>query len=374
MANEYRAVVIGHTGRGNYGHDIDLSFAEIPSVEVVAVADPDEAGRAMAQVRTGAMRSYADYRTMLDRERPDLALVCPRWSDQHQAMIAACCETGVRGVYCEKPLAPSLAEADEIRTLCQATGLRLIVAHRSRENPYMQWARDLLASGEVGRLEAVRAHGKCDHRAGGMDLAVLAPHLFDQMDYFAGSPTWVFGQVTENGRPVTRADAVAGDEGVGLVAGDRISAMYGFPNGVVGYYETYPGDRAGEHWYGIELHCTHGIIALRNLPRGEVYRYPFGLWMPPVEAGKWERVLLPEWEDQATGRPRQGSDWGHESNRRHALSLIRSIEENATPRDTTTVDDVIRVHEMLSGIYWSHLTGSRIPLPLEDRGEPLARV
>src|SRR6185437_136686 len=127
----------------------------------------------------------------LERERPEIALVCPRWCDQHRAMILACIEAGVRGIYCEKPLAPTLAEADDIVTACRESGTRLIVAHRSRENPYMHWARRLVESGEIGRVEAIRAHGKFDRRAGGMDLAVLAPHLFDQMRYLAGAPTWV---------------------------------------------------------------------------------------------------------------------------------------------------------------------------------------
>lgn len=372
MAAKYRAVAIGHTGHGNYGHDIDLSFAEIPEVELIAVADPDEAGRAAAQARTGASRSYADYRVMLETEAPDLALVCPRWSDQHKAMILACLAAGVRGIYCEKPLVPTLSDADEVLAACREARVRLIVAHRSRENPYMHWARDLLASGEVGRLEAIRAHGKFDKRAGGMDLAVLAPHLFDQMRYFAGAASWVFGDVTQDGRPITRADAYPGAEGVGLIAGDRVAAMYGFPNGVVGYYETYPGDRAGERWYGIELHCTRGIIALRNLPRGEVYRYPYGLWMPPVEDGRWERIHLSEWDDDATGAPRIGSASTRESNRRHALSLVRAVENDAEPRDTTTMEEAVAVQEMLCGIYASHLSGKRVALPLVDRRDPLS--
>src|SRR5436305_1901154 len=33
----YRAAIIGHTGRGNYGHDMDLIFTDHPKVELVAV-------------------------------------------------------------------------------------------------------------------------------------------------------------------------------------------------------------------------------------------------------------------------------------------------------------------------------------------------
>lgn len=372
MTTTYRVVAIGHTGRGDYGHAIDLSAAELPQVELVAVADPDPAGRAAAQSRTRAPRAYADYRAMLVQERPDLALVCPRWCDQHVAMILACIDAGVRGIYCEKPLAPTLADADEVLAACRRAGVWLTVAHRSRENPYLQRAHDLLAGGELGRLEALRAHGKFDQRAGAMDLAVLGAHLFDQMRCLAGAPTWVFGTVTERGRPIMREDARPGAEGVGLIAGDRIAAMFGFPDGVVGYYETYPGDRAGSRWYGVEVYGTRGILALRNLPRGEVYRYPYGLWLPPAADGVWERILLPEWEERTDGTPRRDRDWTHESNRRHLLSLIRAVESEAEPRDTTTVAEAVAVQEMVTGIYASHLAGARLSLPLTDRGDPLA--
>jgi hypothetical protein len=37
----FRAGVIGHTGRGNYGHGLDIAFVDLPGVQLVALADPD---------------------------------------------------------------------------------------------------------------------------------------------------------------------------------------------------------------------------------------------------------------------------------------------------------------------------------------------
>src|SRR5688500_17841118 len=47
----YTAAIIGHTGRGNYGHGMDVVFNDRPGIEIVGVADPGEAGRAKAQQR-----------------------------------------------------------------------------------------------------------------------------------------------------------------------------------------------------------------------------------------------------------------------------------------------------------------------------------
>ena len=62
MGKQYKAVLIGHTGQGNYGHGLDMVYSDMPEVDVVAVADPDPEGLAAAVQRTGATRPYADYR------------------------------------------------------------------------------------------------------------------------------------------------------------------------------------------------------------------------------------------------------------------------------------------------------------------------
>src|SRR6187402_2705 len=67
-----RAVVIGHTGRGDYGHGLDKVFTGRPGVELVALADPDEAGRKKTAAALGLTKQYADYREMLAKEKPAL--------------------------------------------------------------------------------------------------------------------------------------------------------------------------------------------------------------------------------------------------------------------------------------------------------------
>ena len=63
---KYRIGVIGHTGRGNYGHGIDTVWRHVPGCQVVAVSDPDGGGRAAAKDRLNAETAYADYRKMIE--------------------------------------------------------------------------------------------------------------------------------------------------------------------------------------------------------------------------------------------------------------------------------------------------------------------
>src|SRR3954463_11576950 len=84
----YRAGIIGHTGHGNYGHGLEICCSGLPGVEVVALADADETGRAAAAQRAGAARAYADYGEMLEREALDVLAIAPYWFDQREAMVA----------------------------------------------------------------------------------------------------------------------------------------------------------------------------------------------------------------------------------------------------------------------------------------------
>ena len=49
MAKTWRVGIIGRTGKGDYGHAVDMAITKLPNVEIVAVADEHEGGRAAAQ-------------------------------------------------------------------------------------------------------------------------------------------------------------------------------------------------------------------------------------------------------------------------------------------------------------------------------------
>ena len=69
MQKVYRVGVIGRTGKGDYGHALDLAFNGIENIACIAVADEDPEGLRQAGERIGAQHLYADYRDMLDKEK-----------------------------------------------------------------------------------------------------------------------------------------------------------------------------------------------------------------------------------------------------------------------------------------------------------------
>src|SRR4051794_16461445 len=171
----YRAAVIGRTGRGDYGHGLDVAFVNQPKLTLVAVADEDDQGRAAAARRLGVEKSYADYREMLDREKPQFVVIGPRWVDRHKEMILECAGRGIH-MFCEKPMSRDVAESDAIVSACERSHVKLAVAFQTRYGPRYERAKELIRSGAIGEVLEVRGRGKEDRRGGGWARRGLRPN------------------------------------------------------------------------------------------------------------------------------------------------------------------------------------------------------
>lgn len=368
MNKPLRAVIIGDNAHGAFGHYLDRAFSRVPQVEVVAAADPVEAGLKEACERSKAQCGYADYRQMLEKERPELAVIAPRFCDRRKEMVLACVEAGVKGIYLEKPVAASVADADAMVQACDRAGVRAVVDHW-RAGGDVRKTKELIDGGAIGQVQVIRGHGKNDARAGAVDLMLLGTHVLDAMLHLAGSEVaWVHGRVTKDGREVTQADAFDGPEGMPRTAGNGITAEFAFANGVIGYYESIPTSKdkdqaipPGSNYLGVEIGGTRGILSLRYR---SLYHYPRGQWMAGDQFGKWEKVDIGEWEklDVETYYVRC-----HE---RCITELLRAIEENRVPREVSTLHDSRIVTEMIMAVHQSHLAGRRVPLPLQNRMNP----
>src|SRR6516164_1529318 len=161
MPKTYRVAVIGRTGKGNYGHGLDVVWKSFDNVEIVAVADEDEKGRVAAAKRLGVKNAYADYREMLDKEKPQIVSVADRFLDSHRDSVVACARAGA-SIFLEKPMARSLAEADEMVKACETHHVKLAIAHQTRHSPRLKVIRGLIADGKLGDLVELRGRGKED--------------------------------------------------------------------------------------------------------------------------------------------------------------------------------------------------------------------
>ena len=360
------AVGLGHTGRGDYGHGLDAVFADRPGVALAAVADPDEAGRAKAVARTRAPRAYADYREMLEKERPRLVSVAPRHADQRLAMILAALRAGAH-VLSEKPFVTAPAEADAILAEAGARNLKIAVAHQMRLAPPVVRLRQAVADGLLGDLLALHAVGKQDARAGGEDMMVLGTHLFDLLRLFAGDPEWCTARVLVQGRDATAADARATKDAVGPVAGDEIDAQFAFPRGVLATFTSRGRLREAAGRWGVELVGSKGRARiLCDIPPIVLVLKP-GAWAPEGRADAWAPLPGAE-EDGKAG----GADAFAAANRRVVDDWLDAIAKGRQP--ACGGSDGAKAVEMAMAVYHAALGGGRVRFPLAVRTHPLAKA
>jgi predicted dehydrogenase len=354
--------VIGRTGGGDYGHGYDIIFKDLDNVSVEAIADQDAEGLKKAAARSGALRQYRDYREMLQKEKPDLVSIAPRQPDCHKAICLAAIEV-CRGIFIEKPITETPADADEILEAADKRGVKIQVAHNRRYTAGFVSIRPLLKEGLIGQVRQVQIHGKQDKRSGGEDLLVLGTHDFDLMRFYFGDPLWCQASVTRDGRDITRADVGQGQEPI-LVAGDSIHALFAFPSNVMVHWSSL---KRTDHWntnfskrekWAFEILGTKGIIAHQaGLDFAWLDSPFFGHVNDDV---KWQPLPLPkelDWPDHA----------------RHPIkSLIHAIEDDGQP--VCSGRDGRWAVEMVAAVYESQRARARVTFPLASRAHPLLKL
>lgn len=116
--------------------------------EVVALADPDAARARARAAAFGIPAAYADVAEMLERERPDaLDIASPRAT--HAALVRLAATRGI-AILCQKPLAPSLAEAAALVAEVGARS-RLMVHENWRFRPHYRRLKSWIEAGRIGR-------------------------------------------------------------------------------------------------------------------------------------------------------------------------------------------------------------------------------
>lgn len=124
-----------------------------PRVQLVAGSSRDAGRRERFAQRTNA-RSYADWREMLASEKLDIVGVAS-FASSHAELVVACAESGVRAIFCEKPIATRLADAERMLAACRQSGSLLVINHNRRFHPQFRELQRRIAAGELGELTGV---------------------------------------------------------------------------------------------------------------------------------------------------------------------------------------------------------------------------
>ncbi len=161
---------VGLIGAGYIGHTIALAYRAVASVfpqagrpRLVALADVNQAAAAKAAERYGFARATGDWRGLLADPAIDLvAIATPNYL--HAEMAEAALAAG-KHVHCEKPMAPSLVQAESMARAARASKGRTIVGYNYLHNPVVAAAREIIAGGEIGTVLHFRGTHSEDYMA-----------------------------------------------------------------------------------------------------------------------------------------------------------------------------------------------------------------
>lgn len=246
----------------------------------------DEAAVAAAAAQLGWESYETDWRRLVARD--DIGLVdISTPGDTHVAIAIAAAEAG-KHVFCEKPLANSLAEARQMCAAVERAGVIGMVNFNYRRVPAVELARRLIADGRLGRIYHWRAvylqnwimdpHFPLvwrlqKERAGTGALGDLGAHIVDLARMLVGEIETVTG-LTETfirQRPVEAAN----DARLGATAGDRMgevtvddAALFlaRFTNGAVGSFEVTRFAKGRANFNSFEINGEKGSLVF-NLER-----------------------------------------------------------------------------------------------------------
>src|SRR6516165_871319 len=148
-------VGLGFIGFGLIGKRHVLDFRDQPDAALVAIAEVHRGRRDEAvALMGGAPRPYGDFRALLDNRDVD-AVVVSTPDHWHALMTMMACAAG-KDVYVEKPLSLFVREGRWMVELARRHKRVVQVGTQQRSGPHYQKARELVQSGHIGQVVAVR--------------------------------------------------------------------------------------------------------------------------------------------------------------------------------------------------------------------------
>ena len=341
-------VRVALVGCGRISRNHLEAFEKVEGLRLVAVADSDLA-RAQAIGATQGVPAFGSLEEMLAAVPSDLVSVCtPSGLHPQHGIIAA--KAG-RHVLTEKPMAISLAAADEMVQACDAAGVQLFVVKQNRLNPAIQLLKRAVDKGRFGRLymanvtvrwtrpqayyDAEPWRGTWEFDGGA--FMNQASHYVDLMQWLMGPAESVMAKTATQARRIE-----AEDSGVAVVK---------FRSGALGVMEvsvlTYPKNLEGS----ITLLGETGSVKIGGTAVNRVEHWEF------ADYDDDDKLV-----DAAATAPPSVYGFGHMPYYENVVAALRGAGKADTDGRAGR-----KSLELILGIYESAKTGREVPIPLRTR-------
>jgi predicted dehydrogenase len=255
------------------------ALAAIPGVTVVAGCDiMSEACERFLENWRGTWpetKAYTDYREMLANHEFDV--VCVVTPDHlHGDIVRVVAASGVKGIFCEKPISNHLADADSMIAAIEQHGVVVNVNNTRRWGQQYVAAREAIRAGEIGALSQVTIHF-------GGERAMLwrnHAHFLDLCSYFAeGDPDWVMAELEPGFEDY--GTQYRGDGGRSPELEPGVNAYIAYGNGVRAFLG---GMKSSTQQVNVDLLGSEGRIHVNDQGAVLVKQTPSGLSTTPLRA------------------------------------------------------------------------------------------
>jgi UDP-N-acetyl-2-amino-2-deoxyglucuronate dehydrogenase len=339
---------IALVGCGRISRNHFEAIARIDELQLVSVADSDHS-RAQAIGTEQGVPAFGSLDEMLGAVPSDLVAICTP-SGLHPQHGSAAARAG-RHVLTEKPMAISLAGADDLVQACDSAGVHLFVVKQNRLNPAIQLLRRAVDKGRFGRIYSANTtvrwtrpqeyydaepwRGTWEFDGGA--IMNQASHYVDLMQWLVGPVESVMAKTATQARRIE-----AEDSGVALLK---------FRSGALGVIEvtvlTYPRNLEGS----ITILGEKGSVKVGGTAVNRVDTWLF------AEYDDDDKLV-----EAANTNPPNVYGFGHEGYYRNVLKALRG-----DARADTDGRAGRKSLELILGIYESAKTGREVPIPLRTR-------
>lgn len=282
-------------------------------------------------------RRYGDLKTFLGEESLDVISVCsPTYLHRDHVVRAARSDAAPEVIWCEKPIASNLTDAEEMCDVCAETGTELVINHSFRFAEPYRALKAAIEDGLVGDIRAISGNFR-------RELLRNSTHLLDTIFF------------------LTQAEV------------DRVSGYINGENDAVdtldGNIDVTDSGGGGHVVFEDDLFATIDCTVARDISSMTiVITGTEGKLHLNNDHGEWRYWRLEDGTHEELPLPHGGGTWEWEEDYRaafanaaeHAVELLDGHVENQSPGEEAT-----RSLEIIIGFYLSHYLGSHVSFPLE---------
>jgi predicted dehydrogenase len=252
---------------GGFMGTVHARAARSAGASLIGVAASSQSGAARARAATGAAIAFGSVDELIADERVDVVHICSP-NNTHAEYARAALAAG-KHVICEKPLATSVDDAEELATFARSAGMVASVPFVYRFHPMVREARARVRHGQTGRLFSIRGSylqdwlataedddWRVDPRNGGPSRAFadIGSHLCDLIEFVADDRI---------ARLVSRTRTVHPDRAVSkaITTEDLVTMMFETENGSVGTLNVSQVSAGHKNRLAIEIDAEHESLA-----------------------------------------------------------------------------------------------------------------